>query len=845
MIFKFSNRKSLRLWVSILFALFLQLNLFAQTDSLRTHMNGRVYSPFKTYRETHDKVNDLVHTKLDVSFDYDKAYLYGKEWVTLTPHFYTVDSLVLDAKGMDIKEISVVKNGKNEKLSYTYKDGLQLHIALDKSYKKGEKYTLYIDYTAKPNELKIGGGGAIVDAKGLYFINPQGKIPSKPTQIWTQGETESSSAWFPTIDTPNQKTTDEISMTVPSKYVTLSNGLKTSEKDNGDGTRTDTWTMDEPHSPYLFMMAVGDFKVTHDTWKGKPVDYYLEPQYAPYAKDIFGDTPEMIELYSNLLGVDFPWQKYAQIVVRDYVSGAMENTTATLHGESVQKTPRELLDGSAEETICHELFHQWFGDYVTAENWSNITLNESFADYSETLWDTHKHGQDAGDEKNYEDMLRYMRLPDRAHRSLVNFYYDDPLQMFDLVSYQKGGRILHMLRNYVGDEAFFASLHEYLTTYNHDNAEAQQLRLVFEKVTGKDLSWFWDQWYYGKGYPVLDVKYSYDDDSKTAKVYLSQNQEEQRIFRLPMKVDVYSADGSKNRIDYVLDAKEDTLSIPYPNGNKPALIDVDGEKVLLAKINDSKNLDQYIYSYDHAGIYVNRRQAVEYAAKHQDDKKAVQFLMRALKDPYHGIRQLTALNLDMKNPAVVKATSKTLKDLAKNDEKAMVRASALHDLASLEDKSYRNLFLSSLKDPSYTVEATALDGLFALNPDEGYKQAIALKKDNLSSLTRELAQIFAAKGGDSEKDFFQSTFEKASIFGTRGLLGAYTTWLKRVQNEEIVRNGVQQISDRLNSFNNARFIQGGIQDLQELSDAKKDNSSVHTYIEQEISRLKERADSLQ
>src|SRR6201992_2545236 len=280
----------------------------------------------KIYRATPPKINDLIHTKLDVHFDYKKCYMYGKEWVTLKPHFYPTDTLRLDAKGMDIKNVSVVRNGQNIPLKYKYQDSLSLAINLDKVYHNNETYTIYIDYTSKPNELKTKGSAAINDAKGLYFINPDGTEKDKPKQIGTQAETESSSAWFPTIDKPDQKTTDEISMTVPAKYVTLSNGRLASQKVNGDGTRTDDWKMELPHAPYLFMMAVGDFKIYKDHWRNKEVNYYLEPKYAPYAKDIFGQTPAMMELFSTSLGVDFAWEKYAQVVVRDYPLGAMENT---------------------------------------------------------------------------------------------------------------------------------------------------------------------------------------------------------------------------------------------------------------------------------------------------------------------------------------------------------------------------------------------------------------------------------------------------------------------------------------------------------------------------------------
>ncbi|WP_374949512.1 M1 family metallopeptidase, partial [Mucilaginibacter sp.] len=540
----------------------------------------------KIYRETPQKINDLVHTKLDVRFDYKKRYLYGKEWITLKPHFYPTDSLRLDAKGMDLKSIAVVKNGKNVPLKFVYQDSLSIAIKLDKTYQGGESYTVYIDYTSKPDQLKVKGSAAISDAKGLYFINPDGTEKDKPTQIWTQGETEGSSAWFPTIDRPNQKTTDEISMTVPAKYVTLSNGRLASQKVNGDGTRTDVWKQELPHSPYLFMMAVGDFKIYKDAWRGKEVSYYLEPKYAPYAKDIFGFTPEVMEFYSKTLGVDYPWNKYSQIVVRDYVSGAMENTSATLHGEYVQGTSRELADryyDAGRSTIVHELFHQWFGDYVTAESWSNLTVNESFADFSETLWMEHKNGIDAGNEYNYKAMVQYLGVPRNAAKPLVRFHYNDKEEVFDLVTYQKGGRILNMLRHYLGDEAFFKGLNIYLKTNAFKNGEAQQVRLALEEASGKDLNWFFNQWYYRAGHPVLNISYQWDEDTKTQKVILQQTQDGD-AFILPLKVDIYNNSNKEHKMVWMRN-KVDTIS--FKLGAKPNLVNVDADKVLLAKKTDN------------------------------------------------------------------------------------------------------------------------------------------------------------------------------------------------------------------------------------------------------------------
>jgi len=424
-------------------------------------------------------------------------------------------------------------------LKYEY-DGWQLNIHLNKTYKGGEHYTVFIDYTAKPDELKVEGSAAITDAKGLYFINPRGEEKGKPTQIWTQGETEATSVWCPTIDKPNQKTIQEISMTVPAKYVTLSNGKLAGQKKNADGTRTDTWKMELPHAPYLFFMGVGEYAIVKDSYKGKEVSYYVEKEYAPVARKIFGLTPEMIAFFSKATGVDYPWVKYAQIVGRDYVSGAMENTTATLHQESANQDARELADGNIwEDVISHDLFHQWFGDYVTAESWSNLTLNESFANYSEVLWRQYNYGNDAADEQNYNDMQGYIQSQSDK-KDLVRFFYRDKEDMFDAVSYNKGGRILHMLRNFVGDSAFFKSLNLYLTTNKFKSAEAHQLRLAFEEITGKDLNWFWNQWYFGAGHPKLDINYNYDDANKKVWVVVKQTQTSDKIFKLPVAIDLYN-----------------------------------------------------------------------------------------------------------------------------------------------------------------------------------------------------------------------------------------------------------------------------------------------------------------
>ncbi|KAA9041375.1 M1 family metallopeptidase [Ginsengibacter hankyongi] len=780
------------------------------------------------YRATATRINDLVHTKLDVSFDYDKAWMYGKEWVTLHPHFYATDSLTLDAKGMEIKEIALMKGNSKVPLKYSY-DSLQLRVTLDKVYKKGENYTVYINYVSKPNELKEQGSAAITDAKGLYFINPKGEDKDKPIQIWTQGETESNSAWFPTIDKPNQKTTDEIYMTVPSKYVTLSNGVLKSQKKNADGTRTDYWKMDLPHAPYLFFMGVGDYVIVKDHYKKMPVDYYVEKEYAPFAKKIFGETPAMIGFYEKITGVPYAWPKYDQIVGRDYVSGAMENTTATLHQESAYQNGRQLVDGNIwEDVIAHELFHQWFGDLVTTESWSNITLNESFADYSETLWDTYRHGKDAGDEHIEENREAYLRNPADESKPLVRFYYKDKEDVFDQVSYPKGGAILHMLHIYVGDSAFFKSLNLYLNTYKFKSAEAQQLRLAFEEVTGQDLNWFWNEWYYGSGQPDLTINYDYSN--KTARVIIEQTQTPGTIFKLPLAIDVYNGGANKKRYNVWVNDKIDTFY--FPSDTKPSLINVDADKVLLAKKTDNKTADEFEQQYKYAGSYMDRKEALEYFA----DKKSSNLAI-GLNDKYHGLRLFTLQKIDQAKGYTVPAVLNVIEQIADKDPDKLVQAKALDILVKLNDKKYEALFTKYVNDSSYSVSGAALDGLSKLEPEQAYTLAKKYSTDARGKLGSAVTKILMA---NATEDDFNTIFEnyKNSPLSQSKIQEtiSFGNYLASVKNAENVRKGVDEIMSVRNQVPEQyrHFVDPGIkQTFNKISEAKRSegNTQLADYID--------------
>jgi len=739
----------------------------------------------KVYRGSYPKTNELVHTKLEVKFDYPKSWMYGKAWLTLKPHFYATDTLTLDAKGMDIKEIAIIHGTAKTALKYSY-DSLQLFIKLDKSYKGDEKYTIYISYTARPNDLKVEGSAAITDAKGLYFINPKGEDKDKPTQIWTQGETEANSVWMPTIDKPDQKSTEEIYMTVPEKYVTLSNGLMISQKKNTDGTRTDYWKMDLPHAPYLFFMGIGDFVIVKDKYKTIPVDYYVDRPYESVARKIFGNTPEMIGFYENILGVPYQWPKYDQIVGRDFVSGAMENTTATLHQESAYQNARQLVDGNAwEETIAHELFHHWFGDLVTTESWSNITVNESFANYSEYLWEEHKYGKDAADAHNLEDMQGYLQSGSDS-KNLVRFYYANKEDVFDAVSYNKGGRILNMLRNYVGDAAFFKSLNTYLNAHKFKTGAADQLRLAFEEVTGQDMNWFWNQWYYGSGQPKLKIDYVYDDVAGKAQVIIEQTQKTGKTFRLPFAIDLYNG-ANKTTTKVLVKNNIDTFTLSY--SKHPDLINVDADKILLCEKTDNKTAANFIHQYKYAPNYLDRKEALDYF-----DKNNMAELNLGLKDKFAGLRKLTITRLQKAKAEPDAAVIKDIENIANSDKDKKTQAAALIFLVATSNAKYAQLYTKFVNDSSYNVAGAALQGLINLDPTNAYKLAKKYSTDAKEGLGDVVSKILVAEGTEDDYDFISKLYNEAPPGQDKvGNTAGYIDYLSKVSDLAKIKKGIDNV----------------------------------------------------
>ncbi len=725
------------------------------------------------FNPSRTRKHDLLHTKLRVRFDWQKQYLHGVAELTLKPYFYPQDTLVLDAKGFDVHSVNLMSGFDGSPLKYTY-DGTKLAIALGKPYTRNDKYILEIAYTAKPNELATGGSDAITEDKGLYFINPLGEEPGKPRQIWTQGETEANSAWFPTIDSPNERMTQEIYITVDPKFTTLSNGTFVYSRKNADGTKTDYWKQEQPHAPYLAMMAIGEFAVVKDKWRNLEVNYYVEPAYQKTAKKIFGHTPEMMEFFSKKLGVDYPWAKYAQVVVRDFVSGAMENTSASTFMEDVQLNERELLDKNWDSIIAHELFHQWFGDYVTMESWANLPLNESFANYSEYLWAEHKYGADQAAYQQLEEMSQYLSEAETKREPLIRYHYANREDMFDSHSYAKGGRILHMLRNYVGDEAFFASLNLYLTRNKLSDVEVAELRIAFEDVTGEDLMWFFDQWFMQAGHPELKVAHSYQNGQLQVQVTQQQDTLYQPVYRLPLKVAVWA--GGK-RTEYPIEVNKAEQTFTFPVAAQPQLVLFDSEQQLLGTVDHEKTQEELVYQFYNTKQLLPKLEALTTMSDKLGDANVMKMMQDALQEEFWFLRSTSLDAIANLKKEEAAALQDKIREMAAKDKKGEVRAGALMLLANWGGEAYTDLYLQAMRDSSYQVNAAGILAYAGTGAPDAKARLVPFEKEKNDEIVLALSSFYAVQGGPEKYDWFMQKLDQAKGSGLYYLLQSFSAFL--------------------------------------------------------------------
>lgn len=516
---------------------------------------------------TYDVQNYIIR----VSFDREKKIIFGDTTVQLKPLTSNFNRVELDAAEMKFESVKLESENKDLQYKQT---GEKISITLDKSYAPTDLISLRFKYSVKPS-------------KGVYFVDAQiedGKT-ERSAQIWTQGEAEEAHFWIPSYDFPDDKATTEQFITVEKDEIAIGNGEQLETTENADGTKTFHFKMPVAHSIYLTSFVVGNYTKVRDSYKEIPLGFYIYPGTESLAQRKYGKTKEMMRVFEELTGVAFPYNKYDQTMVANFNFGGMENITATTMADTeIMMNP----DNIVEDLVSHELAHSWFGDLVTCRNWAELWLNEGFATYMEAAYREKVYGRADYLRKVREDALQFIvsdAVGDNKH-GLYNLSARPDDSIFDTTTYQKGGAVVHTLRETVGTENFWKAINIYLNRHKFQNVETGDLKKAMEEVSGKNLEWFFKQWVYGSGYPKLNVKQVYNLKTKQLNLTVSQTQSAGKLtpeaFILPIDVEITTARGTNvDRIE--IKKREETFS--FSVSDKPMKVVLDkGEKIPLKTV---------------------------------------------------------------------------------------------------------------------------------------------------------------------------------------------------------------------------------------------------------------------
>ncbi|MEO0758187.1 MAG: M1 family metallopeptidase [Cyanobacteria bacterium J06648_16] len=657
-----------------------------------------------------DRPGQVEHIALDLDLDIKNQRYSGTCSIRITPIRTGVDNLTLDAVALKIGRVSIDDTDQ----PYDY-DGEQLAVALAQPLVAGQPITLDIAYRVdKPQ-------------RGIYFIQPDEHYPDKPYQVWTQGEDEDSRYWFPCFDYPGQLATSEVKVKVPKPYMVISNGTLVGSKASGK-SKTYHWKLDKVHPSYLMTLVVGEFDVIEDKWRDRTVTYYTQQGRKDQGQRTMGRTPEMMEVFSQRFGVDYPFSNYDQVCPVDFIFGGMENTTTTLLTDRCLLDERAAIDNiNSEVLVAHELAHQWFGDLAVINHWSHAWVKEGMATYSEVLWMEHAYGPDEaayyhlGNARQYlsEDASRY-------RRPLVTHIYREPIELYDRHIYEKGSCVYHMIRAALGDELFTRTLQTFLTDHAHRTVETIDVLRAIDKATGRNLHYLFDQYVYRGGHPDYKLGYSWDADSHLAKITVTQtqvsdgkSQVQEGLFDLKIPIGFGYLNESEDSAPtnhpeasiktFTVRIHERQQALYFPLEQKPDFISFDVGNHTLKTVELTYPLKELKAQLAHDPNPISRIYAAAAIAK-KGNLEAVEALHNALKtEPFWGVRaevaeQLGAIQLDQ-------AVAALLDGLQDSDPK--VRRSVVETLSKVKTaESYKALKTVAEKgDESYYVEAAAIRSL--------------------------------------------------------------------------------------------------------------------------------------
>ncbi|MBI4425883.1 MAG: M1 family metallopeptidase [Elusimicrobia bacterium] len=678
----------------------------------------------KEPRYAPDRSFDTLHVKLALTVDFRRREVRGVCTSSIRAIADGVDRLPFDAIGLAISRVWV--QGRPARFQH---DGKVLTVQAPHKLEAFEEADVAVAYSVRDPKA------------GLHFVYPGPHNPANPVQLWSQGQPEESRYWFPCHDAPHEKATSELLVTVPAGFVAVSNGVLLDAK-KGPRASTYHYRMHQPHSLYLITLTVGRFAEVRDQWEHIPVLYYCEEGREADARRGFGKTPKALEFFSKVIGVRYPYEKYAQIAVAEY-PGGMENTTATTQTDACLIDKRAALDTDMDLLVAHELAHQWFGDLVTCRDWSHAWLNEGFATYFETLFTQHDKGQDEFDYELYRNRQAYFDEDEhRYRRPIVSQTFKHPWVLFDRHLYEKGGWVLHMLRAALGERDWWRAIQHYIRRHQNQSVATQDLVEAIEEATGRNLRPFFDRWVFQAGYPSFRVQYDYDDKARSAKLWVQQTQrvsEDEPLFKPEVAVRFEGRGWSRDfrkRVDH----KDARWEFRLPG--EPLNVEFDPEHVLLKKLDFRKPYAMWehqllesktalnrifaaheVYRWGHPGALRALRRAfdretfwgakAEYASciGRVRTKAALAEVERLARTPHPKVRR-AAIGALAEFPA---SDAARLAVRALGDRSIHVVAEAARVLGSLKDPRQLGHVRRQLKERSYmdVVQSGAIMGLAA------------------------------------------------------------------------------------------------------------------------------------
>ncbi len=661
---------------------------------------------------TPDRPGQVQHIFLDLVLDIPNRRYSGVCTLHLQPIRSGIDTLTLDAIDLHVNSVKI--NHKNQTFEH---NGEQIYIHLDPKTQINQTLEITISYQVEHPQ------------RGLYFITPDRHHPNKPTQVWTQGEDEDSRYWFPCFDYPGQLSTSEIRVQVPHNFIAISNGELIDTRTEGK-TKIYHWFQKEIHPTYLITLAFGELVEIREEWQGKPVTYYVEKNRQEEARLSLGKTPKMIEFFSRIFAYPYPYSKYAQVCVADFIFGGMENTSTTLLTDRCLLDQRALLDHPRTESlVAHELAHQWFGDLVVIKHWSHAWLKEGMASYCEVLWAEEEYGPQEGAYYSLQEARSYLQEDkNRYRRPIVTHVYREPIELYDSHLYEKGACVYQMIRAELGDELFFRSLQTFVQNHAHKTVETVDLLRAIEAATGRNLMFLFDQYVYRGGHPDFEVTYTWDHSSKMAKITVVQTQakeDSKALFdlTLPLGFGYVTSESSKGKKAETLATQvsvnqfkiricQPEESFYFPLAQKPDFVSFDVGNLYLKTVVLEYPLAELKAQLNFDPDPVSRIYAIAALVK-KGNLQVVKVLAEALKtEKFWGVRVEVAKGLG--KIRLDQAFEALLPGLEDGD--ARVRKAVVEALGEMKTRASYQVLKSILVngDRSYQVEAQAAKSMGAI-----------------------------------------------------------------------------------------------------------------------------------